>query len=73
MSMELNFEIWAVDPKDRNHKALIGACFNKGLAKAWAEETITIDDILIVSKSSKEHWIFIKKEKRWEDLDFKSN
>lgn len=61
----LNFEIYAVDPNDRNHKALIGCCFNKGLAKAWAEETITIDDMLIVSKETGEKWFYDKSERKW--------
>lgn len=63
--MTLMFEIYAVDPKDPEHKCLIGSCFNKGLAKSWAEETITIDDMLVMNKETKESWYFIKKDKKW--------
>lgn len=63
--MNLTFEIWAVDPTNQDHRALIGTCFNKGLSKAWAEETITIDDIEVISKNTGERWYYIKKEKRW--------
>lgn len=61
----LPFQMYAVDPNNPDRKALIGTCFNKGLAKSWAEETITIDDIEIISEITKEKWYYIKKEKRW--------
>lgn len=52
---ELNFEIYAVDEKT-NRKALIGTCFNLGVAKTWAKEATLWNDIIIVSKSSGEIW-----------------
>lgn len=62
----LTFNIYAVDPKDNNTKSLIGKCFNLGLAKAWVEATITIDDFEIENNTTKKKYYYNHKIRKWE-------
>lgn len=65
-SIMLIWQIYAVDKNNRNHKALIGKCFNKGLAKIWCEAGLTADNYEIISEATGEKYFYNSKDKKWQ-------
>lgn len=63
----LNFEIYAVDAKNYDHRALIASCFNLGLAKSWVENELKHfnNDLEIVSLSTGQKYYYNHKEQKW--------